>query len=381
MNRFTVFFVVLLCAACTRDAVEGIDVGDALGGVPAAGFERADAPRSFRFPEDHGSHPGFRNEWWYLTGNLRAADGRRFGYQATFFRIALAPGEPERASAWDARQLWMAHAALTDIDGGKHFHDQRFARAALGLAGQAQAPFRVWLEDWSVAGGQGGDFPWTLRVASDNFAVDLELLPERPPVLQGDDGLSQKSAEAGNASYYYSITRLATSGHLTADGERVAVIGSSWLDREWSTSALADDQVGWDWFSLQLASGRDLMFYRLRRCDGSSDPFSGGSLVNSPAVVQRLAVADVGLEAQRWWDSGDGHRYPVAWRLKLPEENLDLYVEAALDDQEMQTGVRYWEGAVDVWASSTKRRRLGQGYLEMTGYGPGARDRCQARRG
>jgi predicted secreted hydrolase len=338
------------------------------------------SPREFRFPEDHAAHPEFRNEWWYLTGNLQAEDGRRFGYQVTFFRIALAPEAPESLSAWSTNQLWMAHGALTDVDAGTHFHDQRFARGAAGLAGQALGPFRVWLEDWAIVGLEDGAFPWKLDLVSGDFALSLALEPRRRPVLQGDAGLSQKSDEVGNASYYYSVTRLDTAGSVTARGERVDVQGSSWLDREWSTSALGPEQVGWDWFSLRLESGRDLMLYRLRTCDGASDRNSGGSLVGDSLEPQRIAIEDFELEPLRWWKTEDGHRYPVAWRLRILTAGLDLYVDAALDDQEMQTGVRYWEGAVNVWASSSKDQWLGRGYLEMTGYGPAARDRCELRR-
>jgi predicted secreted hydrolase len=363
--------LALCCAGCEPEGPENptMDVASALGGEAAAGFARAVAPRSFAFPADHNAHPDFRNEWWYVTGQLQAADGERFGYQVTFFRIALAPQEPRSESAWATRQVWMAHAALTAIDDGTHHHAIRLSRGALGLAGQGARPFRLWLEDWTVLGGEGGAFPWRIQLAADDFALDLVLEPQRAPLLQGDDGLSQKSAEAGNASYYYSVTRLATRGTLTHAGEALRVSGRSWLDREWSTSALGADQVGWDWFSLQLDNGDDLMLYRLRDTQGSTDPHSAGTLLRSSQDRQPLKAPDFQLQPLRWWRSPLGARYPVAWRLQVPDAGIDLRVEALLDDQEMATGIRYWEGAVGVW-STESAQRVGQGYLEMTGYRP-----------
>jgi len=358
----------LIAGGCARRETGGIDVADALGGEADAGFARATEPRQFVFPDDHNAHPAYRNEWWYLTGQLEAADGERFGYQVTFFRIALAPEAAPRESAWATRQLWMGHVALTEIDGKAHHHDQRLARGALELAGQSRTPFVVWLEDWSLSGQDGGDFPWELSIRTDDFALAFTLEPQREPILQGDAGLSQKSAAAGNASYYYSITRLATRGTITPqDGDATAVTGSSWLDREWSTSALGEDQTGWDWFSLQLDDGRDLMLYRLRQRGGGTDPHSAGSLVRADSRKTALSADDFELEPLRWWNSPEGGRYPVAWRLRVPEADLDLRVEALIDDQEMATGVRYWEGAVGV-RSATSGEVLGRGYLEMTGY-------------
>jgi len=359
-----------LLAGCeARPPAAGLDVASALGGEATAGFARARTPRQFRFPEDHNAHPDFRNEWWYFTGQVAADSGERFGYQVTFFRVALAPPGPERPSAWAARQLWMAHVAVTAIDGGHHWHEERFARDALGLAGQQAQPFRVWLEDWALSGGDGGRFPWQLAIETDAFELALSLEPLREPVLQGDGGLSQKSAEPGNASYYYSITRLATRGSITLDGEAHSVSGSSWLDREWSTSALGEDQAGWDWFSLQLDSGTDLMLYQLRNRDGGSDPHSAGLFLAGDGRQRTLNVDDFQLRPLRWWRAQSGARYPVAWRVYLPREGLELVVEALLDDQAMATAVRYWEGAVEVRAARGGAA-VGRGYLEMTGYDP-----------
>ena len=250
-----------------------------LGGEDPGGFARATVPRAFRFPDDHGPHPEYRHEWWYFTGNLRTPGGRRFGYQLTFFRFALSPDPPARASRWATNQAYMAHFALTDVEGRRFRPFERVGRGALGLAGATARPLRVWLDDWSAEGAEASTLPIRLRAVEDGASIDLVLDTARPIVPQGDRGLSRKSAAPGNASYYYSMTRLATRGSVRVGGVSFPVEGNSWLDREWGTGSLEKGQTGWDWFALQLADGRDLMFYRLRGGDGLTDPFSAGTLV------------------------------------------------------------------------------------------------------
>ena len=363
------FVLTVLClalVACSEPPPpSGLSVAEQLGGQPAEGFARATAPREFVFPDDHGPHPDYRNEWWYFTGNLDGADGRRIGFQATFFRIGLAAQPIERASQWATGEAWMAHLAVSDAGSGTHRAAERFARGAMGLAGATTQPLHVWLEDWRLASTDGGA-TWTLTADAGDFALDLILRTERPVVLQGERGLSRKSTEPGNASYYYSVPRRATSGTVTLDGATHAVAGLAWLDREWSTSALGADQAGWDWFALQLADGRDLMYYRLRRKDGSVDPLSRGSLVDGAGRRVELG-ADLALQPRRHWEAPDGRRFPVEWELTLPGAPHPLRVVAVLDDQYMALAVRYWEGMVDVRDPATGAA-LGRGYLEMTGY-------------
>jgi predicted secreted hydrolase len=354
----------------------GIAVGTALGGGDSAGYRRACEPRPFHFPTDHGPHPDYRNEWWYVTGNLADATGRAFGYQLTLFRIALAPAMPAADSAWRTNQVYMGHLALTDVAGQRHFGFERFSRGALDLAGARAAPFRVWLEDWELSGSGLAIFPMRLRARQGEIALDLTLDTAKPVVLQGDRGLSQKSAEPGNASYYYSFTRLPTRGAVRLGEQHFTVRGESWLDREWSTSALGPDQSGWDWFALQLDDGRDLMFYRLRRKDGGVDPFSKGTLVAADGQARLLPGDEVELQPLGQWTSPrTGDRYPAGWRLRLPAENLDLTVTPKVADQEMRLTVRYWEGAVAVKGQAGDRKITGQGYLEMTRYEPPASTR------
>jgi len=377
MRRPIVAILVIALTACSgeREETPTLSLAETLGGsssVGTAGFARATAPRDFVFPRDHHSHPAFRNEWWYLTGNLEAEDGREFGYQLTFFRIALAPEgtAAARASAWAAREVWMAHAAVTDIHGKQHYHSQRLSRGAAGLAGNSGPPFRLWLDDWHISGGEPV-FPWQVSATTGEFGIQLDLVPRRDVTLQGEDGLSQKSAAPGNASYYYSITRLGTSGSIAVGGNSYPVRGLSWLDREWSTSALGPDQAGWDWFSLQLDSGDDVMYYQLRKGDGAIDPLSRGSWLGQDGVQKPLLPGNVKLTVLKYWQGPDGARYPVRWRMVLDDPRREWVIAAALDDQLMETVISYWEGTVNVLEAGTGTR-IGRGYLEMTGYRPGS---------
>jgi predicted secreted hydrolase len=364
----------LLLAACAASAPPAapqtrLTVAEALAGSNQQGFAKATEPRPFVFPQDHGPHQEYATEWWYYTGNLDAADGRHFGYQLTFFRFALAPDKPQRPSDWATSNIYMAHFALTDV-AGKQFHAfERFSRDGAGLAGATGDPFRVWLESWSAAG-QGADgLPMRLHAAQADVAIDLTLERGKPVVLQGDHGLSQKSAEPGNASYYYSLTRMPTSGAIQIGGMRFEVSGLSWMDREWSTSALAPDQVGWDWFALQLSDGRDLMSFQLRLRDGRSDPYSAGTLVSADGTARTLHAGEITLTPEGTWQSSrDGASYPATWRLQVPSANIDLRLTPYHADQELPLSVAYWEGAVQIEGTAGGQLVGGSGYIEMTGY-------------
>jgi predicted secreted hydrolase len=336
-----------------------LDLNSVLGGDDVDGYERATAPRTFSFPQDHGPHAGFRNEWWYFTGNLATAEGRRFGYQVTFFNAALPAAEKSSTSAWHSERLWMAHVALTDVENGEHHPLERFSRENPGLAGATLEPFRVWLEDWQVSGDQAGQ--WRIRVADAAFTLDLELSATKPPVLQGVDGLSQKSPEPGNASYYYSMTRIATRGSVELGGETFSVGGDSWLDREWSTSALGADQSGWDWFSLQFDDNQELMYYQLRTSAGAAHPNSAGNWTDAAAQQTLIRPEDIELEELATWTSPSGVEYTTAWSLGYAGKQWRI--EAVVDDQLMALSIPYWEGAVDVLDENGAR--VGRGYLEM----------------
>ena len=332
-------------------------------------YLRAYEVRPFEFPLDHGPHLGFKTEWWYLTGNLHAQGGRRFGYQFTLFRLALSPEPQQRDSAWAANDIYMAHFALTDVANQKFYHFERFSRGAAGMAGAQAEPFKVWLEGWQLQSTKSDFFPLNLAIDQGELRLNLSLRSDKPPVLQGDRGLSQKSAAAGNASYYYSYTRLASQGQVSVAGHEFDVRGSSWLDREWSTSALGDAQQGWDWFALQLSDGRELMFYQLRLHDGEADSFSKGVLVFQDGTSVLLNSEDVQLLPTDHWHSDETQvNYPIAWHLAVPKYDIELDVKAVIPHQEMRLSVRYWEGAVDVTGASEGKAISGQGYLELAGY-------------
>ncbi len=348
-----------------------VSVADAMSS-DTTGYRRAAESREFTFPADHGPHPGYKNEWWYLTGTLNGPDGRPFGYELTIFRFALAPPSdttrPRSASDWRTNQFYMAHFAVTDSAGQAFYADERFGRGGAGLAGAHADPLRVWLEDWSMESVGPEPFPLRLRAQQDGAAIDLTVRPQKPRILQGDRGLSQKGPGVGNASYYYSYTRLATEGTVVSGGDTTQVTGQSWMDREWSTSALGPDQEGWDWFALQLDDGRDLMYYQLRNTDGSASRFSEGTIVGPDGNTTPIARDKVTLDVLDTWTSPDGtHTYPIAWRLRIPSADVDVRVTALLPNQEMDVSVRYWEGAVRVTGSDT-----GRGYVELTGYGDSA---------
>lgn len=376
---FIVFGALLVVSGCSRapepaPVDEPMELAAAMGG-DTLGYARADGVIPFDFPTDYGAHPDFKTEWWYFTGNLFSDDGRRFGYELTLFRSALAPPDSLDASAdgWTTRQLYMGHFSLADPETGTFHAFERFSRGAAGLAGAESPPFRIWLNDWNMASVDAsrpdGLFPLRLQAEEDGVAIDLTLNAVKPIVLQGDRGWDPKGAGAGNASYYYSFTRMDTEGSVTVPDGSYDVSGQSWKDHEWSTSALGPDEIGWDWFALQLDDGREIMYYQLRREDGSISPFTGGTLVEADGSKHHLTTEDVELTVlDRWTSAVSGAEYPVRWELDLPKEDLVLTVDAVMPNQELNVSVRYWEGAVDISGHSDTARVSGVGYVELTGY-------------
>jgi len=365
----------LTTGSATEELQTSVSVSEAMSS-DTSGYRRATKVRPFRFPQDHGPHPGYKNEWWYVTGTLEDTTGAPYGYELTIFRFALTPPDSLGESSlihqsglgWRTNQFYMAHFALTNGANDTFHAYERFGRGGAGIAGARADPFRVWLEDWSFASVGDDTFPVHLRAHGPEGGVNLTVRPEKPMVLQGDRGLSQKGPGSGNASYYYSYTRLATEGTIVTGGDTLQVTGDSWMDREWSTSALGPNQVGWDWFSLQLDDGRDLMYYQLRNRDGSPNRFSEGTVVAPDGGSTKISREDVAVEVLNTWTTPDGsHTYPVEWHLRVPDHDLALHVVPLMPDQELDVSVRYWEGAVRVEDSTG--RRLGRGYVELTGYG------------
>jgi predicted secreted hydrolase len=333
------------------------------------GFSRALNPKEFIFPPDHGPHNPYRSEWWYFTGNLKNPQGRKFGYELTFFRFALKAEIPESKSAWRNNQLYMAHLTLTDVENDRFYTDERISRAGNDLAGASAEKYQVWLYDWTARTEGEADFPLRIKAKSDGFAIDLLLTSHKSYVLQGDQGLSQKSREPGNASYYYSYPRLETEGVVTVAGKQFSVTGASWMDREWSTSALSDEQSGWDWFALQLSDNTELMYYQLRRKDGQPDSNSSGSFVLADNSKISLKEHDVTIKTLNSWKSPHSKiTYPSRWHLAVPGQNLEVEVNPLINDQELNVSYRYWEGAVSVNGTKNGKPISGQGYVELTGY-------------
>jgi len=342
--------------------------GTALLNAAPDAFKRATGPEPLSFPADHAMHPGFRNEWWYFTGNLLDGTGRRYGFQFTLFRFAVEPGE-RVDSDFASDAIWMAHFAVSDVADERFISGERFARGALGLAGATTDEW--WLRDWRVTRTEDG---WRLRAQLDDASLDLDLSPRKPVVLQGDSGYSQKGPAQGNASRYYSITRMAADGRLVLEGKAVEVTGSAWLDREWGSSQLGAGIAGWDWFALQLEDGRDLMLYRLRTEAGEASRFSAGVLVESDGSYRVLGRGDFEFEEIRRWPDRLGVDWPVAWRVRLPAESMEFEVHAVFDAQRWYATVGYWEGAVDV-IDPSDGAKLGRGYLELSGYADSGDDR------
>jgi len=338
-----------------------------------AGFARADRVRAFAFPLDHGPHSDFQTEWWYYTGNLDAADGRHFGYQLTFFRRAITPTATTRASDWATNQIYFAHFAVTDVRNNNHWATERFSRGAAGLAGASGAPYRVWLENWDASSLNADGSRVQLRADDTGHALALTLNAVKPLVLHGDRGLSQKASGVGNASYYYSFTRLATEGTLTVNGEQLAVSGNSWMDHEFSTTVLGENAVGWDWFSIQLSDQREVMFFQIRQKDGSIEPLSGGTLVEPDGSARALTREQVNIQVlDKWTSPTSGGKYPARWSVAIPSAGVQLTLKPCVADQEMRVSIVYWEGAVEMTGTSNSAPVKGNGYVEMTGYAGGS---------
>ena len=317
----------------------------------------------YQFPRDHFSHPEYRTEWWYYTGNVHASDGHRYGFELVFFRQGQEHKPSGNPSAWRVDDLYLAHLALTDIDGGHFRYFKRLNRAGPGIAGVSSDEGRIWNGNWQVRWDKATNVQ-SLTAMADGVNFSLRLTPGKPPVINGENGVSQKAAGAGRASYYVSFPRLAVDGKL--NGADIA--GTAWMDHEWFTQQLDASQRGWDWFSVQLENGADLMLFDLRRSDGTADPYSSGTFIAKDGRATHLRRADFELQPLEYWTSTKtGAKYPVKWRIAVPSMGVALECTAAVRAQELvdeeDAGLTYWEGAVTYSGSSA-----GLGYLEMTGY-------------
>jgi predicted secreted hydrolase len=359
--------VVLVLAFCCFSA------GFFVRGDDAAGWRRAEPGWKFEWPRDHAVHPDFKTEWWYFTGNLRATDGRRFGYQVTFFRQGIrAPGERVPAkSRFVVDDFKFGHFTVTDVQAGRFHFSQQLLRGAFGEAGfgdEQKKERLAWLGAWSIGIADRGVME--LRAGEGTRSLELRLESAKPWALHGDAGLSTKADVPGHASQYYSGTRMRSRGTLQIDGKSLAVEGESWFDHEWATNQLAPGQSGWDWFSVQLDDGSELMIYRLRKKDGSVGGASSGSFIATDGSVRHLRLDELRLTPVKFWQSTKTRgRYPIGWRVEVPPLGIDLEVTTPVEAQELALDpLAYWEGMIDVRGKRDGRAVNGHGYLELTGY-------------
>jgi predicted secreted hydrolase len=325
----------------------------------------------FRFPQDHGTHDDFQTEWWYYTGHLRADDGNTFGFQLTFFRRAAAHEVPARnPSRWTLRHLYFAHFAVTDEDGRRFHFTEKISRAGIGKAGAHPGRLAVWIDDWRT---EADGETHVLQAQADGTALRLRLTPTKPPVIHGSDGISRKGPGPGESSHYYSLTRMRTDGTLTRGGTPLSVTGVSWMDHEFGSNQLGDEQVGWDWFSLQFSDATELMVYQIRRRDGSVEPASGGTWIGADGGTVPLPREAIVIDVLDHWQSPQsGGCYPNRWRIRVPSLRLAVEATPTLPHQELitrrSTQVTYWEGSVTITGEREGQPVSGLGYAELTGY-------------
>lgn len=353
----------------------GLILAVLLAGGARAGdaFETPRPGRVWSFPGDHGAHPEYKTEWWYYVGHLKAASGESFGYQLTFFRVALRQPDPQARSAWSLHTVYFAHLALTDAARRTFAFRDKAGRGALGLSGATVGAMKVWIDDWR-AELEGGEFH--LLAQDGGLGLDLALKPLKSPALHGQDGYSRKSAKSDAASYYYSLPRLDTQGTITVNGRLLPVTGTSWMDHEFFTSAMAPNLSGWDWFSLQLADGWEVMLYLLRHKDGSVDPASAGTLIDPQGNTRHLKLSDFTVKPTGTWTSPHTQtKYPAGWEIVIPTAGYRLKLTPTLPDQEIRSQapakVTYWEGQVRIEGVKNGAPVTGLGYAELTGYAGG----------
>jgi predicted secreted hydrolase len=339
-------------------------LGPSVAAESAGGWELARPGYQFVFPRDHGPHYSFRTEWWYLTGNLQTKEGRQFGYELTFFRNGYVPSGERVSSRFVMNDIKFAHFTITDVQDNRFHFTDKTSRGAYQEAGFGAGNKLAWIDDWQLCLVQDH---FEISARAKDFGLELELTPERAPVLQGDHGFSRKAVGDDHASEYYSISRLRSAGTLQIDQQAFPVAGSSWFDREWATNQLAPNQAGWNWFALQLQDGRDLMLYQMRLTDGSIDPSSSGTVIFADGHSASLKRDDFEFRPLRYWSSpADGANYPIAWTLKIKSIGLNCTVETPVPDQELRLAVRYWEGCVRCF--DQQHTEIGVGYMELTGY-------------
>jgi predicted secreted hydrolase len=336
----------------------------------AAQYRNALPGYRYQFPRDHFSHFDFQTEWWYYTGNLKSSDGRPFGFELTFFRQAITR-DPSKSGVWDLRDLYFAHFALSDLDRGAFYNSERSNRSGPGIAGVSAKDGRIWNGNWGI---RWKDDDQSLQATDDHFALHLSLHSEKPPVIHGENGVSQKGDNPGEASHYISLTRLSASGSIDLNGQTFDVIGFAWMDHEFFTHFLEPDQVGWDWLSIQLDDHTEVMLFHLRRKDGTIDSHSAGTFVETGGHSINLKNSDFVFltDAGTWTSPNTNATYPIHWKIAIPRLGIKLEATTPLPSQELKGdgrfGPTYWEGAITLSGARDGKPLTGVGYLEMTGY-------------
>jgi predicted secreted hydrolase len=336
----------------------------------SADWKAAEPGWRYEFPRDHGIHPDFKTEWWYFTGNVRDSAGREFGYQLTFFRQGVLP--PERRTPGRSRFLVndfkFAHFAVSELTGGRFHHAQKVSRGAFGEAGFADGPRVAWIDNWALGTQANGSYQ--LAAGEAGFRIELDVAPEKAAVIHGQNGVSQKAASAGHASHYYSFSRMRTTGRIVIGATTHEVTGESWFDHEWATNQLAPEQSGWNWFSVQFEDGTELMLYQMRLQNGGIDPSSSGTWVAADGATRHLTAGSYQLQPLEFWKSAaTGGRYPVRWKVTIPELGFAGEISTPLAAQELVLKpIAYWEGAIRVQGTRAGQKVSGKGYMELTGY-------------
>jgi len=341
-----------------------------IGLVSAREFQQALPGYVFAFPRDHGSHDHFKTEWWYYTGHLQSKDNKRYGYELTFFRTGVDSSASPKTSPWDVKDIFLAHFAITDENNRTFHYFEKLNRSGLNSAGAKLDHYYVFNESWSVE--QLGD-RYILKADTPDFGLHLSLSTVKPPIVHGQNGVSQKASCKGCASHYYSMTRLKSDGYLYFKGQAVPVTGTSWMDHEFGSNQLTAEQVGWDWFSVQLDNNTELMLYVINKANHEIDTNSSGTIVFPDGTSKHISQSDFKIKTNRNWKSPHTNgTYPLDWTIKIPSEKLEITLIPTLDDQELRTGkstgVSYWEGATSVKGVVDNKSVTGQAYVEMTGY-------------
>ena len=372
-SLFLLMSMLFLLNSCDSEKIDfesKVDISEVMS-VNDSSFKKAIEPIDFSFPQDHFAHNDYKIEWWYFTGNLTSKEGSKFGYQFTIFRNGIST-DTNKISSFDSKNFYLAHFAISDISNNNFYFSEKTSREAVEIAGSSMEKSVIFIENWQIKiiSDNNKQFP-TFEISSEDStkSINFQLIPNKNIVLHGDKGLSQKSNQAGNASYYYSFTNLNTKGNIRIKNKNYEVSGKSWFDREWSTSALNENQSGWDWFSLQLNDSTEIMCFRLRDKNNNTD-FAKGTFVDKNGNVSNFKANDFSIKPIEFYKSDSGKKYPSKWlfEYKYKEKNISLEIKTQIPEQELRLFTDYYEGSVSFTGKNGQNSVSGYGYVELTGY-------------